>query len=48
MYEKRETDCHFCREQANAKMRNDMGIAIDGKYLVVKNHTLVTPLRHVP
>ena len=47
-YEKGETDCHLCREQATANMRNDMAIAIDDKYLVVKNHTLVTPIRHVP
>lgn len=48
MYENRKENCPFCKIHSSAMAENSMAIALEDKYPIVKNHTLVAPLRHAP
>ena len=39
--------CPFCEIQSDIIAENNLAIAIDDKFPVVKDHVLIVPLRHV-
>ena len=47
MHEKKEENCPFCNLKSTLVTRNSVAIAFEDEFPVTKNHTLVTPLRHV-
>ena len=47
LYENRDENCPFCGIEKSAKISNTLAFAIDDKYPVTKNHTLICPRRHV-
>jgi ATP adenylyltransferase len=49
MYRSKKADCPFCCElESDIMAKNSLAIAIDDKYPIAKDHTLVVPLRHTP
>ncbi len=47
MYAIKDEKCPFCNSKSTLITRNNMAIAFEDKFPVTKNHTLVTPIRHV-
>lgn len=46
LYDIRDEDCVFCRQEEKAELRNSLAMAIEDKYPVTEGHMLVSPLRH--
>jgi ATP adenylyltransferase len=49
LYEDRNTNCVFCNIESSAsiKAKNTLAFSFDDKYPIVKDHSLIVPLRHV-
>lgn len=45
---KKKEYCPFCKVQFNLITKNKLAIAINDKYPIAKDHTLVVPIRHTP
>ncbi len=43
----KDEKCPFCNLESTLITRNDAAIAFEDKFPITKNHTLVTPIRHV-